>query len=40
MATAFNQGLVGPQPGTEKVRTATSFESFADAYAQAYRAAP
>ena len=40
MATAFNKGLVGPQPGTEKVRTATSFESFADAYAQAYRAAP
>ena len=40
MATAFNKGLVGPQPGTEKVRTATSFEAFADGYAQAYRAAP
>jgi uncharacterized protein YbjT (DUF2867 family) len=40
MATAFNKGLVGSQPGTEKVRTTTSFESFADAYAQAYRAAP
>jgi uncharacterized protein YbjT (DUF2867 family) len=40
MATAFNKGLVGRQPGNEKVKTATSFESFADAYAQAYRAAP
>jgi len=40
MATAFNKGLVAPQPGTEKVRTATSFEAFADAYGQAYRAAP
>jgi uncharacterized protein YbjT (DUF2867 family) len=40
MATAFNKGLVGRQPGTETVRTATSFESFADGYAQAYRAAP
>jgi uncharacterized protein YbjT (DUF2867 family) len=40
MATAFNKRLVGPQPGNEKVRTATTFESFADAYAQAYRAAP
>jgi uncharacterized protein YbjT (DUF2867 family) len=40
MATAFNKGLVGTQPGTEKVRTATSFEAFADGYAQAYRAAP
>jgi uncharacterized protein YbjT (DUF2867 family) len=40
MATAFNKGLVGRQPGNEKVKTATPFESFADAYAQAYRAAP
>jgi uncharacterized protein YbjT (DUF2867 family) len=40
MAQAFNKGIVGPQAGTEKVRTATSFESFADAFAQAYRAAP
>jgi hypothetical protein len=40
MATAFNKGLVGRQPGNETVRTSTSFESFADGYAQAYRAAP
>ena len=40
MATAFNKGLVGRQPGNEKVKTSTSFESFADGYAQAYRAAP
>lgn len=40
MATAFNKGIVAPQAGTEKVRTATSFESFADGYAKAYRAAP
>ncbi len=40
MATAFNKGLVGRQAGNENVKTATSFESFADGYAQAYRAAP
>jgi uncharacterized protein YbjT (DUF2867 family) len=40
MPQAFNKGIVRPQPGTEKVTTATSFESFADAFAQAYRAAP
>jgi uncharacterized protein YbjT (DUF2867 family) len=40
MAQAFNKGTIGPQPGTEKARTATSFESFADGFAQAYRAAP
>jgi uncharacterized protein YbjT (DUF2867 family) len=39
MARAFNKRLVGTQPGTEKVRTTTSFESFADVFAQAYRAA-
>jgi len=40
MAQSFNKGVVHPQPGNEKVRTATTFESFADGYAQAYRAAP
>ena len=40
MAQAFNKGLVGSQPGNEKARTKTPFESFADAFAQAYRAAP
>jgi uncharacterized protein YbjT (DUF2867 family) len=39
MAQAFNKGLVGAQPGTEKVRTTTPFEAFADVFAQAYRAA-
>ncbi|MES1207921.1 MAG: NAD(P)H-binding protein [Pseudomonadota bacterium] len=39
MAQAFNKRLVGPQPGTEKIRTTTTFESFADAFGQAYRAA-
>lgn len=40
MSQAFNTGLVKPQPDTEKARTATSFESFADGFARAYRAAP
>ena len=40
MAQAFNKGVVRSQPGTEKVRTATTFAAFADSYAQAYRAAP
>ena len=40
MAQAFNKGIARPQAGSEKVRTATTFESFADAFAQAYRAAP
>jgi uncharacterized protein YbjT (DUF2867 family) len=40
MAQAFNKGVVRSLPGTEKARTGTSFESFADAFAQAYRAAP
>jgi uncharacterized protein YbjT (DUF2867 family) len=40
MAQAFNKGIIRPQAGTETTRTATSFESFADAFAQAYRAAP
>jgi uncharacterized protein YbjT (DUF2867 family) len=40
MALAFNKGIVGPLPGHEKVRTATTFEAFADGYAQAYRGAP
>lgn len=40
MAQAFNKGIVRPQTGNEKVRTATSFEAFADGFAQAYRAAP
>jgi uncharacterized protein YbjT (DUF2867 family) len=39
MAQAFNKGIVRPQPGNEKVRTTTTFEAFADGYAQAYRAA-
>jgi uncharacterized protein YbjT (DUF2867 family) len=38
MAQAFNKGLVASQPGTEKARTATPFEAFADTFAQAYRA--
>ena len=40
MAQAFNKGIVRPQSGNEKVRTTTTFEAFADGYAQAYRAAP
>ena len=40
MAQAFNKGVVRSQPGTEKVRTATTFAAFADSFAQAYRAAP
>jgi uncharacterized protein YbjT (DUF2867 family) len=39
MAQAFNKGRVASQPGTEKVRTTTPFEAFADVFAQAYRAA-
>lgn len=39
MAQAFNKGLVRAQPGTEKVRTTTPFEAFADVFAQGYRAA-
>jgi uncharacterized protein YbjT (DUF2867 family) len=38
MAQAFNQGLLRTQPGSEKVRTSTSIDAFADSYAQAYRA--
>jgi len=30
--------LGASQPGTEKARTATPFEAFADTFAQAYRA--
>ena len=40
MAQAFNKGVVRSQPGTEKVRTATTYAAFADSFAQAYRAAP
>jgi uncharacterized protein YbjT (DUF2867 family) len=40
MAQAFNKGIVAPQEGNQKVRTATSFEAFADGFAHAYRAAP
>jgi uncharacterized protein YbjT (DUF2867 family) len=40
MAQAFNKGIIRSQPGNEKVRTATPFQAFADAFAQAYRAAP
>lgn len=40
MARAFNEGRVRAVPGAEQVRTTTTFESFADAFAQAYRAAP
>ncbi|HVT05892.1 MAG TPA: NAD(P)H-binding protein [Polyangia bacterium] len=39
MAQAFNKGVVRPRPGVEKLHTPTTFESFADAFAQAYRAA-
>jgi len=40
MSQAFNKGLVAPVPGNQQVRTTTSFEAFADSFAQAYRAAP
>ena len=40
MAQAFNKGIVRPQPGNEKIRTTTTFDAFADTFAQAYRAAP
>jgi len=40
MAQAFNKGVVRPRDANERVRTAMTFESFADGYAQAYRAAP
>ena len=40
MAQAFNKGIVRPQPGNGKIRTATTFEAFAEGYARAYRAAP
>jgi uncharacterized protein YbjT (DUF2867 family) len=40
MQQAFNKGLVRSQAGNEKVKTATTFEAFADGFAQAYRAAP
>ncbi len=36
MAQAFNKGLVRAQPGSEKVRTTTTFEAFADVFGQAY----
>ena len=39
MAQSFNKGIVRSQAGNEKVRTATSYEAFADGFAQAYRAA-
>ncbi|MFL5308404.1 MAG: NAD(P)H-binding protein [Polyangia bacterium] len=39
MAQAFNKRLVGPLPGTEKIRTTTTFESFAEGFGQAYKAA-
>jgi uncharacterized protein YbjT (DUF2867 family) len=38
MGNAFNQGLVAPQPGSQKVTTSTTFEAFADEFARAYRA--
>jgi uncharacterized protein YbjT (DUF2867 family) len=40
MAQAFNSGLAHALPGSQKVRTTTTFEAFADAFALAYRAAP
>jgi uncharacterized protein YbjT (DUF2867 family) len=40
MAQGFNQGVVRPLPGHERLRTATTFEAFAAAFARAYRAAP
>jgi uncharacterized protein YbjT (DUF2867 family) len=40
MAQAFNKGIIRPQGGSEKVKTTTTFEAFADTFAQAYRAAP
>ena len=39
MAQAFNAGLIQSRPEAEKIRTRTSFEAFADTFAQAYRAA-
>ena len=38
MGNAFNQKLVTPQPGSEKVTTTTPFEAFAEEFAGAYRA--
>jgi len=40
MAQGFNGGLVRPHPGNEGVRTGTTFDAFAEAFAGAYRAAP
>ena len=39
MSQAFNKGLIRQLPENEKLRTTTSFEAFADVFAQAYRAA-
>jgi uncharacterized protein YbjT (DUF2867 family) len=40
MSNAFSRGVLKPQPGSQRVTTATTFETFADSFAQAYRAAP
>ncbi len=40
MAQAFNRGLIKPQPDAQRYRTATTFDAFSDAWAQAYRATP
>ena len=40
MAQAFNAGRIRSQPGNQPVRTTTTFEAFADTFAQAYRATP
>jgi uncharacterized protein YbjT (DUF2867 family) len=38
MGQAFNERLVVPQPGSERVKTPTTFEAFAKEFAQAFRA--
>ncbi|MEO8214902.1 MAG: NAD(P)H-binding protein [Myxococcales bacterium] len=37
MCQAFNNGLVSSQPGSQRVTTSTTFETFAESFAQAYR---
>jgi uncharacterized protein YbjT (DUF2867 family) len=40
MSRSFNEGLVRSQPGSQKVRTPTTFDAFAAEFARAYAAAP
>jgi uncharacterized protein YbjT (DUF2867 family) len=38
MSQAFNEGMINPQPGSERVKTPTTFEAFAKDFARAYGA--